>query len=71
MWMFSSVALCLPAMSQYSFWAAPHTDMSRYSLYMLWMPDRDRYFSQNPKFLCCPAHRHVPVLSVHVVDARP
>merc|ERR1712244_99173 len=66
MWMFSSLALCLPAMSQYSFWAAPHTDMSRYSLYMLWMPDLDRYFSQNPKFLTRSGSGSLPLYSAFI-----
>lgn len=39
------------AMSWYSASTASVLDISRYSLYMLWVPERESYRSQTPKFL--------------------
>lgn len=35
-------------------WTASVRESSRYSLYMLWVPDRELYLNQMPKFLTLP-----------------
>jgi hypothetical protein len=42
---------CLAAMSWYIASTASVLDISRYSLYMLWVPERESYRIQIPKFL--------------------
>merc|ERR1719447_581795 len=46
-----ALALCLAPMSRQHWVMAPLTVRSLYSLYMLWVPDRESYLSQMPKFL--------------------
>jgi len=51
MWIDLKRERCLAAMSWYRASTASVLDISRYSLYMLWVPDRESYRIQMPKFL--------------------
>ena len=50
-WRDLNLVLCLAAISWYKASTASVLESSRYSLYMLWVPDRESYRSQIPKFL--------------------
>lgn len=50
-WTDLNLALCLAAKSWYKASTAPTRESSLNSLYMLWVPDRESYRSQIPKFL--------------------
>lgn len=67
-WTDLNLALCLAAKSWYKASTAPTRESSLNSLYMLWVPDRESYRSQIPKFLTlrgrfswiCAVSRHRP-----------